>query len=682
MAFMADSSWLCVKIVRLIQTVAWLLTYVLEKGLVMYGKQIYEKRRKNVSESDGIIHRRRTITNAGEKLRMVFPETLYDVMLFGKQLSDNGPCVGYRPSKDAAYVYLSYEQLLKRSRDFGAGLLTLGGHVGSGSLVGLFAKNCVEWTMVEYGCLAYGMVTAPLYDSLGSESCFQVTEFYEIQVMVCGGDSHIKTLTGNGQLPASLRTIITIDPLPEDRVVEIESLGVKVLTVAAVEEMGRANPRPVSPSKPDDLATLIFTSGTTGMAKGVMLTHREFVACLKSLMTTFMPIRFSPDDTALGFLPLPHIFERIVEKIIHLHGGKVGYLSGDITSLFKDAKDVQPTFFPFAPRLMCRIHDQIETDINRSAWRYFVAKIALAFKKLEMQSGVFRNNSVWDWLLFKRYQAMLGGKIRVGLTGSAATDGEVLNFTRAVFGCYIFEAYGQSEACGPITCTPYGEVSADHVGVPFFNVEVKLVDVPEMGYYASDGKGEICSRSPCNMHGYFKMPEKTAETIDKDGWLHTGDIGMWLPNGNLKIFDRKKHVFKLSQGEYLAPERLESAFNRSSLITNIFIDGDSKYPFCVALVYPNYDALGGPKDNPTPEAVKQVIMDELIRIGNESKFKSYEIPKKIFILDEAFSVENGCVTPSQKTQRDGVRTRYRNLIVGLYKETDRGKTGLSGRQYS
>ncbi|XP_055355739.1 long-chain-fatty-acid--CoA ligase 5-like isoform X2 [Paramacrobiotus metropolitanus] len=673
--------WLSAKIAVILQTAAWIITSALEKVLFGVGEHIYGKRRKNLSdcEDDGIIHRRRTVTNSDQKLRMVFPDTVFDVLYFGKQMSDNGPCVGYRPSKDAAYVYLSYEELLQRARDFGAGLLALGGRTENDCLVGLFAKTCLEWTVAEYGCLAYGMITAPLYESLGSDSCFQVVEFYEIEIMFCGGDTQVRALMGKGQFPTNLRTIITIEPLPDNRVIEIESLGVKVLTMAAVEELGRLNPRPIQPSKPDELATLILTSGTTGMAKGVMITHREMILCMKSLLSTLVPHRFTPDDAALGFLPLPHVFERMIEKIILIHGGRVGYISGDMTTLFKDARDVKPTFFPFVPRLMTRFYDQIQTDLSRSPWRFFLAKVALAFKKLEMQRGVFRNDSIWDRLIFKRFQNMLGGKVRAGVTGSAATDGEILNFARAVFGCYIFEVYGQSECCGPITCTPYGVVSTDHVGVPFFGVEVKLVDVPEMGYFAADGKGEVCARSDFTMDGYFKMPEKTAEAIDKDRWLHTGDIGMWLPNGNLKIFDRKKHIFKLSQGEYLAPERLESIFARSNLLINVFVDGDSKYPYCVGLIYPNYDALGGPKDKIPVDVVNKTIMEELQRVGKEAKLKSYEIPRKICILDEPFTEENGCVTGSQKTRREGVRTRYRDKIAALYKETDGKQSNGNGK---
>ncbi|XP_055355753.1 long-chain-fatty-acid--CoA ligase 1-like [Paramacrobiotus metropolitanus] len=531
----------------------------------------------------------------------------------------------------------------------------------------------MEWTLAEYGCLAYGLVTAPLFDSLGYEACAQLIEFCGIEVVVCDGDDHVDALLGHGQLPKTLRTIITVDQLPVERVIDLDNHGVKFFTMDDVEKLGRSNPVPVCPSEPDQLATLLFTSGTTGMAKAVMITHRQFVLFLKSMTQSMLPAKMTPEDSTLGFLPLAHIAERFIEKLIHVHGGKVGYISGDIRNpkvLYADAKEVQPTYFFFVPRIMTRIHNEIQADLNRNIFKRIAAALGILCKTVEMQWGIFRNDSFWDRWLFHKYQAMLGGKVRISQTGSAPTDGKVLNFMRAAFGCYVAENYGQTESCGPFTGTVYGDLAADQVGIPFPDTEIKLVDVPKMGYRAADGKGELCARADFLMKGYFKMEDKTAKTIDQDGWLHTGDIGMWLPDGNLRIFDRKKHVFKLSQGEYLAPERLEGAFSRSDLISNIFIDGDSKYPYCVALIYPKYDAMKAGKikseNKQATEAVKKQLIDELTRIGHDRHMKSYEIPKKIHILDEGFSMENGCLTPSNKTKREHIRTKFKKEIAQLY----------------
>jgi len=323
---------------------------------------------------------------------------------------------------------------------------------------------------------------------------------------------------------------------------------------------------------------------------------------------------------------------------------------------------------------MNRLYDQIRADMEKTFFGRTMGKLGLAAKMRDMKNGIFSKNTVWDSLLFHKYQAMLGGKIRGSMTGSAAIEGNVLNFIRGVFGCYVFEVYGQTEACGPISCTSYGDMTTGHVGIPFVDVEVKLVDVPEMGYFAANHCGEICSRSPFTMRGYYNMPEKTAEAIDDEGWLHTGDIGMWTEEGKLRIFDRKKHIFKLSQGEYLAPERLEGVFGRSSLMTNVFVDGDSKHPYPVALVYPNYEAFQispsqiphDGRESSHKTYVHGKIMEEFVRLAKENKLKSYEIPKKMTILEEPFSVANNCLTPSQKTKRETIRTIHRDCLRKMY----------------
>ncbi|XP_055355751.1 long-chain-fatty-acid--CoA ligase 1-like [Paramacrobiotus metropolitanus] len=671
---------------HILKSLIYIATNILEKWVYRLEAAILSRKKNNLLEIDGQIRRRRSPSQVEEHLRMVFPENLYDVLLFGKQLSDNGPCIGYRPTKDAPYVYLSYDDAIQRATAFGSGLLELGGRTHGDFFVGIFAKTSLEWTVAEYGCLAYGMVTAPLYDSLGHETCLQMIEFYGIEMLLCDGDTQLKALLGDsGQFPVTLRTIITIESLPQERVDEIKQHGVDMFTMDQVEELGRANLRPVQPGQPDDMATLIFTSGTTGVAKGVMITHREFLENIRHLLQSFLPLRLGPDDCMLGFLPLAHIFERFVEKIIHLHGGRVGYISENVNkSLFQDARDVQPTVFVFVPRLMTRLYDQIQLDISGFLRKIVVAKLGLIIKRWDMQRGVSRTDSMWDRLLFKEYQKLLGGHIRIGMIGAAPTDGKILNFMRGVFGAYIFEVYGQTEATGVITTTTFGDMSTDHVGIPMSGVEMKLADVPELGYYAKDGKGEVCCRADFIMSGYFNMPEKTAETVDKEAWLHTGDIGMWLPNGNLKIFDRKKHIFKLSQGEYLAPDRLESIYLRSELIVNIFIDGNGQFPFCVALVYPNYDALDAAESDgcadPSDADIKQRIIDELTRVAKEAQLRSYEIPKNIHLLDEPFSVENGCITPSQKTQRDSVRVRYRDQIAALYTAMERKNSATVQRE--
>ncbi|XP_055332466.1 long-chain-fatty-acid--CoA ligase 5-like [Paramacrobiotus metropolitanus] len=656
---------------RMVVTAIWIVVFVIEK--LFHGIAGYFTASPPTFHGFDQRHYQPDGEKAARKFLMEHPLNIFNVLSFGKFISDNGKCVGYRPAAKAPYIYLTYSELIERAQNFGAGLLQLGGQPNNDYLVGIFAPTCVEWTVAEYGCMAYGMVVAPLYDALGGEACFLVTDFCKLEIMICGGDAQVDALMHDGKFPPSLRTVITIhEYLSEHRKAKLEDFGVQLLSVVEVEELGRLNPRPLCLSKPDSLATLSFTSGTTGIPKGVTITHRQMLTGVMALAQGFLPLQFGPDDTLLGLFPLAHILEREMEKLIHLHGGKVGYISGDVlTNWFADAKDVAPTVFLLVPRLNSHLCTEIQSDLNKSLYRRTLANLGVAVKKVEMEHGIFRKDSIWDRLVFRKYQNMLGGKIRVGVTGAAATDGEILNYARAVLGCYIFEIYGQSETAGIAFSTPYGEMSAGHVGLPLPGVEARLEDVPELEYFARDGRGEVCMRVTFGSNGYYKMPEKTAELIDRDGWIHTGDVGEWQPNGYMKIIDRKKHIFKLNQGEYLAPERLESTFARSNFIQNIFIDGNSKYEFCIALIYPNYKELGAHTADPkSPESevlVKALIKEELVRIGQETGMQPWEVPERIVMLPEPFSLANGCLTPSQKKRRDGIRLKFRDEIINAYR---------------
>lgn len=197
-------------------------------------------------------------------------------------------------------------------------------------------------------------------------------------------------------------------------------------------------------------------------------------------------------------------------------------------------------------------------------------------KWAQLKRGDHSDNTIWDHLVFSKIRAQTGGKVRLMLTGSAPIAGETLNFCRTILGCPIFEGYGQTEFNAGMTLTLAGDLSGGNVGAPMPCAHIKLVDVPELNYFAKNDQGEICARGPALMKGYYKEPEKTRETIDKDGWLHTGDIGQWDPEGRLKIIDRKKHIFKLAQGEYVAPEKIESIYVRHSAVAQIYVDGQSE----------------------------------------------------------------------------------------------------------
>ncbi|KAM4595915.1 long-chain-fatty-acid--CoA ligase 1-like, partial [Polymixia lowei] len=318
------------------------------------------------------------------------------------------------------------------------------------------------------------------------------------------------------------------------------------------------------------------------------------------------------------------------------------------------------------------IFGQANTSVKR-----WLLGFAYRRKEAEMMNGIVRRDSIWDRLIFNKVQSSLGGRVRLMITGAAPISPTVLTFLRAALGCQFYEGYGQTECTAGCTMTMPGDWSAGHVGAPLPCNSVKLVDVTEMNYLAANGEGEVCVKGPNVFRGYLKDPEKTEETIDADGWVHTGDIGKWLPNGTLKIVDRKKHIFKLAQGEYIAPEKIENIYTRSDALAQVFVHGDSLQACLVAVVIPDPDFLSGWVKKTlglegsylelcATKEVKAAILEDMVRLGKEGGLKSFEQVKAVWVHTELFSVQNGLLTPTLKAKRAELRQHFRAQIDELY----------------
>ncbi|KAJ4438638.1 hypothetical protein ANN_14585 [Periplaneta americana] len=395
----------------------------------------------------------------------------------------------------------------------------------------------------------------------------------EIHVVICEDDTKCNLLLDKA--PRCLRKLITIKETRPATNQRAKNRGVEMLRFEDVERLGAAKDNPEVPPKLTDLCTICYTSGTTGNPKGVMLSHENVVAGMCAVILQLGDHRPRSDDIMMSFLPLAHMLERCCENGMYLLGGAVGFFSGDIKRLPEDMKALRPTVMPAVPRLLNRIYDKVMTEISGSFIKRMLFNMAMSAKEGEIRRGIIRNNSFWDKLVFRKVQEGMGGRLRLMVVGSAPLAGNVLTFIRCALGALVVEGYGQTECCAPITLTVQGDHIPEHVGPPVACCCIKLVDVPEMEYYAVSGQGEVCVKGTNVFQGYYKEDEKTNETIDSEGWHHTGDVGMWLPNGTLKIIDRKKHIFKLSQGEYIVPEKIENIYIRSQYVQQVFVCGES-----------------------------------------------------------------------------------------------------------
>lgn len=491
----------------------------------------------------------------------------------------------------------------------------------------------------------------------------------------------------------SLKVIITMDPLdypistlppgytdPRSLLTTwAKRAGIQLLEFSEIEALGHQYPHVHIPPSPKDICTLCYTSGTTGNPKGVMSTHENYVS---TSMSAGLIFDVQSDDVHISYLPLAHCMERTTQAMMLGKGASIGFHSGDISRLLEDIALLRPTIFPSVPRIFNRIYDRLTAlTINAPGLKGALFRRAYEAKRASMLAGHGSAHSVYDRLLFSKVHAVLGGRVRSMLTGSAPIGPDVLEFLRVAFSCTVHEGYGQTENAGACTVTMADDFSTGRVGTPFRCNEVKLVDVPDMQYFATDSpcpRGEIMVRGANVFVGYYKEPEKTAEALDEEGWLRTGDIGRINPDGSISIIDRKKNIFKLSQGEYIAPDKVENIYKLSPLVENIYVHGDSLESTLVAIVSPDPEeflpwarrTLGTSSismaDSVRDPRIIKALLKELDKTGQSGKLRGFEFVKAIHLVLDAFTVENGTLTPTLKMKRNDCAKLYRDYIDAMY----------------
>uniref|UniRef100_A0A8B9I9E0 Arachidonate--CoA ligase n=1 Tax=Anser brachyrhynchus TaxID=132585 RepID=A0A8B9I9E0_9AVES len=602
--------------------------------------------RMQSEEVEGLDGARRSVIGDSPQLLTHYYDdarTMYEVFRRGFSISENGPCLGFRKPKQP-YQWLSYREVAERAEALGSGLLQQGCKPSTKQFIGVFAQNRPEWIISELACYTYSMVVVPLYDTLGPGAIRYIVNTADISTVICDKPEKARTLLDHVERRETpgLSSIILMDPFEKELMERGRRCGVRIQTMQEVESYtGKKLPE---------------------------LTRPRGAPC------AFFQSQWSPtcEDVHISYLPLAHMFERMVQSVVYCHGGRIGFFQGDIRLLSDDMKALRPTIFPVVPRLLNRMYDKVNTSLKR-----WILEFAAKRKKAEVRNGIIRNDSLWDKLFFNKIQASLGGCVRMIVTGAAPASPTVLGFLRAALGCQVYEGYGQTECTAGCTFTTPGDWTSGHVGAPLPCNLIRLKDVEELNYFASKGEGEvICVKGPNVFKGYLKDEEKTTEALDQEGWLHTGDIGKWLPNGTLKIIDRKKHIFKLAQGEYIAPEKIENIYIRSDPVAQIYVHGDSLQAFLVGIVVPDSEVMPGWAkkrgfDGTYSELcknkeLKQAIMEDMVRLGKESGLHSFEQVKAIYIHSDMFSVQNGLLTPTLKAKRPELRDYFKKQIEELY----------------
>ncbi|KAI8086370.1 uncharacterized protein BX664DRAFT_282240 [Halteromyces radiatus] len=624
--------------------------------------------------------------------------TLYDAWQSIPSSAKDLQCLGYRPllnpltqERSSEYVWQTYGQVIERVNAFGSGIRQLieeitGKKAGQQSPLGIWAVNRPEWTLTDLACVSFGFFSVALYDTLGDDTVRFVINHSELEAVICSANHIEHLLTIQSECP-QLKLIVSMDPLTEFNngkalVSWAKEKGITLYDFEQVEQLGRQQQRPHVPPQPSDKAFILYTSGTTGNPKGAIISHANMVAALSSVSSRFDFV--FGGETVISYLPLPHVFGRIMDWTCLIHAGRIGHFSGAVELLVEDIQLLKPTLFPSVPRLLNRIYSKVsQATIHAPGNLGRIFRMALHTKIENLQQNRGTTHMVWDRLLFNKVKQVLGGNVKVIVTGSAPISSEVMDFLRVAMGAEVIEAYGSTENTGAASVSQRGEYRCGHVGAAALCTELKLVDVPEMNYLTTDPqpRGEICTRGPCTFQGYYKDEEKTRETII-DGWFHTGDVGMMDENGCLVVIDRKKNIFKLSQGEYIAPEKIENVLMNDPLVMQAFVYGDSLQSQLVAVIVPDPDELMSfaqslhltSNDGSTlslaslcqhPTLVKKVFQ-HLTKVVKQSGLKGFEQPKAICLEATPFSIDTGILTPTMKLKRPEAKQRYLQHIQSMY----------------
>ncbi len=596
------------------------------------------------------------------------PETLNQLFFNAvDRFSSKRAVVRYKA--DGTWHDITHQELARRVHHAALGLLELG--MQPGDRVAILSANRPEWAVADFACLTAQIADVPIYPTLpSSQVAYLLKDSGARAVFVENAEQYAKIAEIREQV-ASLAHVIMFD-VEEG----MEGPGLvsfqEFLQRGAAAEPDRPNYRQdaLSVSR-DDLATLIYTSGTTGHPKGVMLSHHNFCS---NVVSACQVLPVGPDDSCLSLLPLSHSFERMAGHYVMLHAGvTINYAEG-IEQIRQNMQEVKPTVVLSVPRLFEKMYARVlENAMAGGAVKrriFFWARrtaekwAGLKLAKQPVPPTLAVKKKLADRLVFSKLQAATGGRLRYFVSGGAPLNAEIAKFFYAA-GLPVLEGYGLTETSPVISVNSLEQLRISTVGRPLSGVEVQI---------ASDG--EILVRGPNVMQGYHNKPDATREAIDPEGWFHTGDIGELDPDGFIKITDRKKDIIVTAGGKNIAPQPIENAIVTNTFVLNAVMIGNRR-KFPSILVVPNLDALqqwAKERDLAIPSPKEFLQQPDVVAkmerevMGSLRDLASFEMPKKLLLLEHDFTIESGELTPKLSVKRRVVERNYKEQIDKLYEE--------------
>ena len=581
---------------------------------------------------------------------------------------------------EGEFQFISYTETRAKVLRIATALMKEHG-VQKGDRIGVYGKNCPAWAAIQYAINAAGAILVPIYDTLGAEIVEYVCNHAECGVVFVAEENFAKWDAAKEKCP-TVKSVIRFDigavdsKKGEGSITELMEKGTE--DASGLPEVGN-----------DDLTVIMYTSGTTGNPKGVMLTNGNILASVGAAYHFFdrWGIKLTDTESLLSYLPLSHIFEQQAEALMVGRGGKIGYYSGNIKLLVADLDALKPTLFAGVPRVFARFQQKIEETVAAgSAIKKMLFNWAYQRQLQSVQNpGGIGRNALWDALIMNKVKAKILPRAKLIITGSAPMSAQTNDFLKVCLNAPVLQGYGLTETVGGMNCSaPFVSVSGT-CGGPLPGTEVKLLDLPEMNYLSTNKppQGEVCVRGPVVFKGYYKNEEATKGAFI-DGWFRTGDVGQWNPDGSLQIIDRAKNLFKLSQGEYVSPEALEQEYAKAKLVLQIYVHGNSVESTLMAVVVPDAEhALpwGKKRGLDTLQAIgaseefKKEVLAQLLEMHKIAKFKSYEKIRDIIIetgdlneLGQGFHVDNNLATPTFKLKRPQLRKKYKDGLDALYEK--------------
>ncbi len=568
---------------------------------------------------------------------------------------------------DGKFVDITYDEFYEQAETLALGLASLG--VKKDDKVAMISENRPEWAVSDFSILGLGAISVPLYPISTADTVEFILKNSESVGAIVSNQFQLNKITKVWKNLSDLKFVIVMN--------EIDTSDSKnVYTFAQIQEKGRkyrqTNPKhfvnSMNLAKEDDIATLIYTSGTTGEPKGVILTHKNIVS---NVLSAHSVISVTESDVFLSFLPLCHIFERMAGHYLAISAGAtIAYAEG-IEKVASNLTEIKPTLMTAVPRLFERMHAKIIKNVESQPekkqkifyWALNVGKEVSERKRKGESLPILLNlkHKTAKKLVLDKIYKIMGGRLRFFVSGGAALPRELGEFFAAV-GILILEGYGLTETSPVLTVNREEDYKFGTPGKVIPGVELKI---------ASDG--EILAAGPNIMQGYYKNKKET-EAVIKDGWFHTGDIGVFDAQGFLIITDRKKNLFKTSGGKYVAPTPIENMFMASKYIEQFVLIGDRRM-FITALIVPDFEAL---KEYADAHRISYSDVKELVNLKQinellekeisvfQKNLANFERVRKFTLLDKPFTVETGELTPKMSIKRKVIEERYSDLIDEMY----------------